>query len=147
MHQDKSPVTPAVRILRQHKIDYTEHLYEYVEKGGTAESSRQLAVPEHAVIKTLVLEDEAKNPLIVLMHGNCETSTRNLARQIGRKHIEPCTPETANKHTGYLVGGTSPQGIKKHLPIYIEKSVLQLQRIYLNGGKRGFLVGLAPQSL
>ncbi|PHV09588.1 Cys-tRNA(Pro) deacylase [Chitinimonas sp. BJB300] len=147
MQQEKSPVTPAIRVLRQHKIDYTEHLYEYVEKGGTAESSRQLAVPEHAVIKTLVLEDETKKPLIVLMHGDCETSTRNLARQTGRKHIEPCTPEAANKHTGYLVGGTSPLGTKKRLPVYMEKSVLQLPRIYLNGGKRGFLVGLDPQSL
>ncbi|MGQ5523451.1 Cys-tRNA(Pro) deacylase [Chitinimonas sp. PSY-7] len=147
MNQAKAPVTPAVRVLRQHKIAYTEHLYEYVEKGGTAESSRQLNVPEHAVIKTLVLEDEAKKPLIVLMHGDCETSTRNLARQTGRKHIEPCTPEVANKHTGYLIGGTSPLGTKKELPIYVEKSVLLLPRIYLNGGKRGFLVGMDPKFL
>lgn len=147
MSQEKVPVTAAVRVLRQHKIAYTEHLYEYVDKGGTAESSRQLGVPEHAVIKTLVLEDEAKKPLIVLMHGDCETSTRNLARQTGRKHIEPCTPEAANKHTGYLVGGTSPLGTKKTIPIYMEKSVLALDYIYLNGGKRGFLVGLKPQAL
>lgn len=147
MSQEKAPVTAAVRVLRQHKISYTEHLYEYVDKGGTAESSRQLGVPEHAVIKTLVLEDEAKKPLIVLMHGDCETSTRNLARQTGRKHIEPCTPEVANKHTGYLVGGTSPLGTKKTIPIYMEKSVLALDYIYLNGGKRGFLVGLKPQAL
>ncbi|WP_374535837.1 Cys-tRNA(Pro) deacylase [Chitinimonas taiwanensis] len=147
MSQEKAPVTAAVRVLRQHKIAYTEHLYEYVDKGGTAESSRQLGVPEHAVIKTLVLEDEAKKPLIVLMHGDCETSTRNLARQTGRKHIEPCTPEAANKHTGYLVGGTSPLGTKKTIPVYMEKSVLALDYIYLNGGKRGFLVGLKPQAL
>lgn len=147
MSQEKAPVTAAVRVLRQHKIAYTEHLYEYVDKGGTAESSRQLGVPEHAVIKTLVLEDEAKKPLIVLMHGDCETSTRNLARQTGRKHIAPCTPEAANKHTGYLVGGTSPLGTKKTIPIYMEKSVLALDYIYLNGGKRGFLVGLKPQAL
>lgn len=147
MSQEKAPVTAAVRMLRQHKISYTEHLYEYVDKGGTAESSRQLGVPEHAVIKTLVLEDEARKPLIVLMHGDCETSTRNLARQTGRKHIEPCTPENANKHTGYLVGGTSPLGTKKVIPVYIEKSVLDLARIYLNGGKRGFLVGLDPKAL
>lgn len=147
MSQEKAPVTAAVRVLRTHKIAYTEHLYEYVDKGGTAESSRQLGVPEHAVIKTLVLEDEAKKPLIVLMHGDCETSTRNLARQTGRKHIEPCTPEAANKHTGYLVGGTSPLGTKKAIPIYMEKSVLALDYIYLNGGKRGFLVGLKPQAL
>ncbi|SFZ76685.1 Cys-tRNA(Pro) deacylase [Chitinimonas taiwanensis] len=147
MSQEKAPVTAAVRVLRQHKIAYTEHLYEYVDKGGTAESSRQLGVPEHAVIKTLVLEDEAKKPLIVLMHGDCETSTRNLARRTGRKHIEPCTPEAANKHTGYLVGGTSPLGTKKTIPIYMEKTVLALDYIYLNGGKRGFLVGLKPQAL
>lgn len=147
MSQEKAPVTAAMRVLRQHKIAYTEHLYEYVDKGGTAESSRQLGVPEHAVIKTLVLEDEAKKPLIVLMHGDCETSTRNLARQTGRKHIEPCTPEAANKHTGYLVGGTSPLGTKKTIPVYMEKSVLALDYIYLNGGKRGFLVGLKPQAL
>ncbi|WP_269530960.1 Cys-tRNA(Pro) deacylase [Chitinimonas sp. BJYL2] len=147
MSQEKAPVTQAVRALRQHKVAFTEHLYDYVEKGGTAESSRQLGVPEHAVIKTLVMEDEHKKPLIVLMHGDCETSTRNLARQTGRKHVEPCTPEVANKHTGYLVGGTSPLGTKKPMPVYIERSILNLPRIYLNGGKRGFLVGLNPQDL
>lgn len=147
MSQDKAPVTAAVRVLRQHKIAYTEHLYDYVDKGGTAESSRQLGVAEHAVIKTLVMEDELRKPLIVLMHGDCETSTRNLARQTGRKHIEPCTPDTASKHTGYLVGGTSPLGTRKPMPVYIEKSVLELERIYLNGGKRGFLVGLDPRAL
>ncbi|WP_374347591.1 Cys-tRNA(Pro) deacylase [Chitinimonas sp.] len=147
MSQEKAPVTAAIRVLRQHKIAYTEHLYDYVERGGTAESSRQLGVPEHAVIKTLVLEDEAKKPLIVLMHGDCEVSTRNLARQAGRKHIEPCTPEVANKHTGYLVGGTSPLGTKKVMPVFMEKSILALERMYLNGGKRGFLVGLSPSAL
>ncbi|QNM96043.1 Cys-tRNA(Pro) deacylase [Chitinimonas koreensis] len=147
MSQDKAPVTQAVRVLRQHKVAFTEHLYDYVDKGGTAESCRQLGVPEHAVIKTLVMEDEAKKPLIVLMHGDCETSTRNLARQTGRKHVEPCTPEAANRHTGYLVGGTSPLGTKKPIPVYIEKTILELDRIYLNGGKRGFLVGLDPKAL
>lgn len=147
MSQDKAPVTPAIRVLRQYKIAYTEHLYEYVEHGGTGESSRQLGVPEHAVVKTLVMEDEAKKPLIVLMHGDCSVSTRNLARQTGRKHIEPCTPEIANKHTGYMVGGTSPLGTKKPIPVYIEKTILDLDRILLNGGKRGFLVGLSPQDL
>jgi Cys-tRNA(Pro) deacylase len=147
MSQEKAPVTAAVRVLRDNKVAYTEHLYEYVERGGTAESSRQLGVPEHAVVKTLVLEDEAKKPLIVLMHGDCEVSTRNLARQSGRKHIEPCTPEAANKHTGYLVGGTSPLGTRKAIPVFVEASVFELERIYLNGGKRGFLVGLAPKDL
>ncbi len=147
MSQEKAPVTAAVRALRQHKVAYTEHLYDYVEKGGTAESSRQLGVPEHAVIKTLVMEDEARKPLIVLMHGDCETSTRNLARQTGRKHIEPCSAEVANRHTGYLVGGTSPLGTRKAMPVYVEKTIMALDRIYLNGGKRGFLVGLDPKSL
>jgi Cys-tRNA(Pro) deacylase len=147
MSQEKAPVTPAVRVLRQHKVAYTEHLYEYVEHGGTRESSRQLGVPERAVVKTLVMEDEAKQPLIVLMHGDCDVSTRNLARQTGRKHVEPCTPEVANKHTGYMVGGTSPLGTRKAIPVYVERSILDLDRIYLNGGKRGFLVGLVPTAL
>lgn len=147
MSQEKAPVTAAIRMLRQHKITYTEHLYEYVEKGGTAESARQLGVDEHCVIKTLVMEDENKKPLIVLMHGDCETSTRNLARQAGRKHIEPCSAEVANKHTGYLVGGTSPLGTKKPLPVYLERSILDLPRIFMNGGKRGFLVALDPATL
>ncbi|QDQ26116.1 Cys-tRNA(Pro) deacylase [Chitinimonas arctica] len=147
MSQSKSPVTAAIRVLRQHGVSYAEHLYDYLEKGGTAESSRQLGVDEHAVIKTLVMEDESRQPLIVLMHGDCETSTRNLARQAGRRHIEPCTAETANRHTGYLVGGTSPLGTRKPLPVFLEKSILDLERIYLNGGKRGFLVSLAPQDL
>jgi Cys-tRNA(Pro) deacylase len=147
MSQEKAPVTAAIRQLRQHNVAFTEHLYDYVEHGGTAESSRQLGVPEHAVIKTLVMEDEAKKPLIVLMHGDCDVSTRNLARQIGRKHVEPCAPEVANKHTGYLVGGTSPLGTRKPLPVYMEQTILDLDRIYLNGGKRGFLVGLSPRSL
>lgn len=147
MAQPKAPVTPAIRTLRAHKVPFTEHLYDYVEKGGTAESARQLGVTEHAVVKTLVMEDETKAPLIILMHGDREVSTRELARQSGRRHIEPCTPDVATKHTGYLVGGTSPLGTKKAMPVYIEKSVLGLDRIYLNGGKRGFLVGLDPRSL
>ena len=147
MSQDKAPVTPAIRVLRQHKIAFTEHLYDYVEHGGTAESARQLGVDEHAVVKTLVMEDEGKKPLIVLMHGDCDVSTRNLARQTHRKHVEPCVPDIANKHTGYMVGGTSPLGTKKPIPVYIESSILELERIYLNGGKRGFLVGLDPKAL
>jgi Cys-tRNA(Pro) deacylase len=147
MSQEKAPVTPAIRVLRQHKVAYTEHLYEYLEHGGTRESARQLGVEEHAVVKTLVMEDEAKKPLIVLMHGDCEVSTRNLARQINRRHIEPCTPEVANRHTGYMVGGTSPLGTKKPIPVFIESTILDIERIYLNGGKRGFLVGLNPKAL
>ncbi|MBV8465765.1 MAG: Cys-tRNA(Pro) deacylase [Burkholderiales bacterium] len=147
MSQDKAPVTAAIRVLRQHKVPYTEHLYEYVEYGGTGESARQLGVAEHAVVKTLVMEDEGKKPLIVLMHGDCEVSTRNLARQTNRRHVEPCTPDIANRHTGYMVGGTSPLGTKKPIPVYIESTILDLERIYLNGGKRGFLVGLDPKAL
>jgi Cys-tRNA(Pro) deacylase len=147
MSQDKAPVTAAIRVLRQHKVPYTEHLYEYVEHGGTGESARQLGVQEHAVVKTLVMEDEGKKPLIVLMHGDCEVSTRNLARQTNRRHVEPCKPDIANKHTGYMVGGTSPLGTKKPIPVYIESTILELDRIYLNGGKRGFLVGLDPKAL
>jgi Cys-tRNA(Pro) deacylase len=147
MSQDKAPVTAAIRVLRQHKVPYTEHLYEYVEHGGTGESARQLGVQEHAVVKTLVMEDEGKKPLIVLMHGDCEVSTRNLARQTNRRHVEPCKPDIANKHTGYMVGGTSPLGTKKPIPVYIESTILDLDRIYLNGGKRGFLVGLDPKAL
>ncbi|WP_255989655.1 Cys-tRNA(Pro) deacylase [Chitinolyticbacter albus] len=144
---EKAPVTAAIRVLRQHKVPYTEHLYDYEEKGGTAVSSRELGVPEHAVIKTLVMEDENKQPLVVLMHGDCETSTKNLARLTGRKTIQPCAPDIANKHSGYMVGGTSPLGTKKAMPVYMERSIAALDRIYLNGGKRGFLVGLAPADL
>lgn len=147
MSQDKAPVTAAVRVLRQHRVAYTEHLYDYVEHGGTAESSRQLGVTEHEVVKTLVMQDENRQPLIVLMHGDRQVSTRNLARQTGRKHIEPCAPEVANRHSGYMVGGTSPLGTKKPIPVFVERSVLELERIYLNGGKRGFLIGLDPKAL
>lgn len=147
MSQDKAPVTAAVRLLRQHRVAYSEHLYDYVEHGGTAESSRQLGVTEHEVVKTLVMQDENRQPLIVLMHGDRQVSTRNLARQTGRKHIEPCAPEVANRHSGYMVGGTSPLGTKKPMPVFVERSVLELERIYLNGGKRGFLIGLDPKAL
>lgn len=143
----KAPVTPAIRVLRRHNIAFTEHLYDYMEKGGTSESARQLGIDEHAVVKTLVMEDEKKAPLIVLMHGDREVSTRELARQTGRKHIEPCSPEVASRHSGYLVGGTSPLGTKKAMPVYIERSILEIEKIYLNGGKRGFLVGLDPKAL
>ncbi|MDR3429142.1 MULTISPECIES: Cys-tRNA(Pro) deacylase [Silvimonas] len=141
---EKAPVTAAIRMLRQHKASYTEHLYDYEEKGGTTVSARELGVPEHAVIKTLIMEDEAKQPMVVLMHGDCEVSTKNLARLLHKKTIHPCSPDIANKHSGYMVGGTSPFGTRKPMPVYMESSILALERIYLNGGKRGFLVGIAP---
>lgn len=147
MARDKTPVTPAVRVLRAVGISFTEHPYAYEEKGGTAVSSRELGVDEHCVIKTLVMEDDRKQPLIVLMHGDLQVSTKELARLIGARSVEPCKPETAQKHTGYLTGGTSPFGTKKQLPVYLEETILELPRIYLNGGKRGFLVGLAPADL
>jgi Cys-tRNA(Pro) deacylase len=144
---DKTPVTAAVRVLRQHRADFTDHLYEYEEKGGTTVSSRELGVDEHAVIKTLVMEDDDKRPLIVLMHGDREVSTKNLARHIGVKTISPCSPETANRHSGYMVGGTSPFGTRKAMPVYMESSILDLPKIYINGGKRGYLIGITPQTI
>ena len=139
--------TPATQFLRQHGIAFTEHVYEYVDKGGTAESSRQLGVPENEVVKTLVMQDERARPLIVLMHGDKQVSTKNLARQIGAKSVEPCAPEVAQRHSGYLVGGTSPFGLKKAMPVYVEATVMTLARICINGGRRGYLVGIAPAVL
>jgi Cys-tRNA(Pro) deacylase len=133
-------MTPATAFLKSKGISYTEHVYEYVEHGGTAVSSDSLGVPEHEVVKTLVMQDERALPLIVLMHGDRTVSTKNLARQAGRKSIEPCRPEVAQRHTGYQVGGTSPFGTRKPLPIYMEKSIAELAEIYINGGRRGFLV-------
>ena len=147
MKSENAPETPATKFLRQHRIAHSNHLYDYEEHGGTRVSSRELNVDEHAVIKTLVMEDEAAKPLIVLMHGDCKVSTKELARQIGRKKIEPCKPEVANRHTGFLVGGTSPFGTKKPLPVCIEKTILDLPLIYINGGRRGFLVGVHPHDL
>lgn len=144
MAKEKIPVTSAIRHLRSENVAFSEHLYQYEEKGGTAVSARELGVDEHAVIKTLVMEDERKNPLLVLMHGDCQVSTKELARVMGVKLITPCSPEAANRHSGYLVGGTSPFGTKKPLPVYLEESIAVLAKIYLNGGKRGFLVGLDP---
>ncbi|MBP1773074.1 MAG: ybaK/ebsC protein [Holophagaceae bacterium] len=143
----KAPSTNATRLLRQAGIPYTEHLYRYEEHGGTAVSARELGVDEHAVIKTLVMEDERAAPLIILMHGDREVSTKELARQIGAKAVQPCKPEVANRHSGYLVGGTSPLGTKKAMPIHAEATIFDLPRIYLNGGSRGFLVGLDPKDL
>jgi Cys-tRNA(Pro) deacylase len=139
--------TPATQMLRRHGVAFGEHPYDYVEHGGTEESARQLGVDEHRVIKTLVMEDEHAKPLIVLMHGDRKVSTKNLARQIGAKRIEPCKPEVANRHSGYLVGGTSPFGTRKAMPVYVEASILDLDEIYLNGGRRGFLVSLSPSVL
>jgi Cys-tRNA(Pro) deacylase len=147
MAKDKTPVTPAVRVLRAARVAFTEHPYDYEEKGGTAISARELGVDEHAVVKTLVMEDERKNPLAVLMHGDRQVSTKELARVMGVKTIAPCSPDTALKHSGYLVGGTSPFGTKKVMPVYLEETILELPKIYLNGGKRGFLVGLDPQEV
>jgi Cys-tRNA(Pro) deacylase len=147
MAKSKAPVTAAVRVLRAHKIDFTDHLYPYEEHGGTAVSARELGVPEHAVVKTLVMQDEVGKPLIVLMHGDLKVSTRELARQIGVKTITPCSPDTANRHSGYMVGGTSPFGTRKTMPVYLEKTILDLERIYINGGKRGYLLGMAPADL
>ena len=143
----KAPSTHATRLLKQAGLPYTEHLYRYEEHGGTALSARELGVDEHAVIKTLVMEDERAAPLIILMHGDREVSTRELARQIGAKSVQPCKPEVAHRHSGYLVGGTSPLGMKKALPIHAEATIFDLPRIYLNGGSRGFLVGLDPKDL
>ena len=143
----KTPSTPAIRLLRDKGVAFTEHPYRYEEKGGTAVSSRELGVEEHAVVKTLVFEDEAGAPLIVLMHGDREVSTKALARQLGRKTIQICRPEVANRHSGYQVGGTSPFGTRKAMPVYVERTILALPKIYVNGGSRGFLVGVAPGEL
>lgn len=147
MAKEKFPITPAVRHLRTENATFTDHLYTYEEKGGTSVSARELGVDEHRVIKTLVMEDEQGRPLIILMHGDLQVSTKELARIIGVKQVSPCTADTARKHTGYLVGGTSPFGIRRRMPVYVEESILGLERIYINGGKRGYLVGMTPSEL
>ena len=139
--------TPATQMLRVAGVTFTEHPYDYVDKGGTAESARQLGVPEHEVIKTLVMQDDRGQPLLVLMHGDRQVSTRALAREICARGVEPCKPEVAQRHSGYLVGGTSPFGTRKSMPVYAEATVLALTRICINGGRRGYLVGIAPQVL
>jgi Cys-tRNA(Pro) deacylase len=139
--------TPATQFLRRHRVAFTEHVYDHVDRGGTAESARQLGLPEHEIVKTLVMQDETGAPLVVLMHGDREVSTKMLARELGRKKIEPCKPEAAQRHSGYLVGGTSPFGTRKALPVFVEESVLALPRIYVNGGQRGYLVGIEPRLL
>jgi Cys-tRNA(Pro) deacylase len=145
--KDHISETPATQFLRKQGIPFSEHPYEYEEHGGTAVSARELGVDEHQVVKTLVMQDEAAKPLIVLMHGDRKVSTKNLARQIGCKSIEPCKPEVANRHSGYLVGGTSPFGTRKAMPVYAEQTIFDLEKIYINGGRRGYLVGIAPQVL
>ena len=139
--------TQATQFLRKHGVAFTEHPYEYEEHGGTAVSARELGVDEHAVVKTLVMQDEAARPLIVLMHGDCKVSTKNLARTIPCKSVEPCKPDVAQRHSGYQVGGTSPFGTRKAMPVFVEDSILALDTIYINGGRRGYLVGIAPRVL
>lgn len=147
MSRDKHPVTPAVRVLREHGVVFTHHPYPYEERGGTEVPARALGVDEHAVIKTLVMEDDAKRPLLVLMHGDREVSTRNLTRLLGVKSVVPCAPATADRHTGYQVGGTSPFGTRHAMPVYMERSIAALPYVYINGGRRGYLVGMAPADL
>ncbi len=142
-----APETPATKVLRRHNVAFSDHLYDYQEHGGTKVSSRELGVEEYAVVKTLMMEDDSAKPLIVLMHGTHKVSTKELARAIGVKRVEPCKPEIAQKHSGYRVGGTSPFGTKKSLPVYMEKTILDLPQIYINGGRRGYLVGIAPQEV
>ena len=143
--KDKVSETPATALLRQHGVSFTEHPYEYLEHGGAQHSAAVLGFDPFTVVKTLIMQDQDAKPLVVLMHGNRKVSTKNLARQIGAKSVEPCAPEVANRHSGYLVGGTSPFGTRKTMPVYIESTILELPRICINGGRRGYLVGMDPQ--
>jgi Cys-tRNA(Pro) deacylase len=147
MSKEKYPVTAAVRALRGHGVDFTHHPYAYEERGGTEVSARELGVPEHAVIKTLVMEDDTKRPFVVLMHGDREVSTKALARFLGVKTVTPCAPAVADRHSGYQVGGTSPFGTRRAMPIYMERSIAGLPYVYVNGGRRGYLVGMVPGEL
>lgn len=141
------PVTPAVRLLRERKVEFDPRLYDYEERGGTRHSAESLGVDEHAVVKTLVMETDARKALVVLMHGDREVSTKQLARALGVKSVNPCDPATAQRHTGYMVGGTSPFGTRTKLPVYVERTIFGLPKIYINGGKRGFLVEIEPKDL
>ena len=143
--KDKVSETPATALLRQHGVAFTEHPYDYLEHGGAQHSAQELGLDPFTVVKTLIMQDQDAKPLVVLMHGNRKVSTKNLARQIGAKSVEPCAPEVANRHSGYLVGGTSPFGTRRQMPVYIEETILALPRIAINGGRRGYLVGLDPQ--
>jgi len=147
MAKESYPTTAAIRVLRDHDVTITHHPYDYEERGGTAVSARELGVAEHAVIKTLVMEDDAKRPLVVLMHGDREVSTKGLARTLGVKTVSPCSPEVASRHSGYPVGGTSPFGTRRPMPTYMERSIAALPYLYVNGGKRGYLVGMSPAEL
>jgi Cys-tRNA(Pro) deacylase len=144
--KDHVSETPATAMLRAHGVAFTEHPYEYLEHGGAQHSAEVLGFDPFTVVKTLVMQDEKAQPLLVLMHGNRKVSTKNLARQIGAKSVEPCKPEVANRHSGYLVGGTSPFGTRRKMPVYIEETILALPRICINGGRRGYLVGIDPQA-
>lgn len=146
-HDNKAPETPATQFLKKHGVDFSPHLYDYVEHGGTQVSAQSLQVDEHGVVKTLVFQDEAAKPLIVLMHGDCKVSAKELARQADVKKVEPCRPDVAQRHTGYMVGGTSPFATRKVMPVFVEETILALPVIYINGGRRGFLVGLDPRQL
>jgi Cys-tRNA(Pro) deacylase len=141
------PVTNAIRVLREHRVAWTDHPYAYEERGGTAVSARELRVDEHACIKTLIMEDDAKRPMVVLMHGDREVSTKNLARAIGVKSVQPCAPDVADRHSGYQVGGTSPFGTRRAMPIYVQRTIADLRYLYVNGGRRGYLVGMPPAEL
>jgi len=147
MSGERGPVTSAVRTLRENGVEFTEYSYRYAERGGTAEGARQLGLDEHLLVKTLVMEDDLKRPMIVLMHGDREVSTKELARVLGVKRVSPCSPETAQRHSGYMVGGTSPFGTRREMPVYVEETILSLPRIYINGGKRGYLLGIDPGAL
>lgn len=147
MSKEKSSITPAVRMLKTFNVQFTEHPYKYEERGGTEVSARELGVDEHTVVKTLIMEDDKKNPMVVLMHGDLVVSTKYLARLLDVKSVRPCTPDVAQKHSGYIVGGTSPFGTRKIMPVYMEETVLILPKIYINGGKRGYLVGIDPKEL
>ena len=147
MARDNLPVTHAVRVLREHGVRYTDHPYDYEPRGGTAVSAREIGVDEHAVIKTLIMEDDRKRPLVVLMHGDREVSTKNLARLIGVKHVVPCEPAVADRHSGYQVGGTSPFGTRRAMLVYMERSIAELPYLYVNGGRKGYLVGMTPADL
>jgi len=147
LSKDKFPVTPAIRMLRENQVDFIEHPYKYEEGGGTEVAARELGVDEHLVIKTLVMEDDQKAPFIVLMHGNKQVSTKELAREIGTKSVQPCDPQVAFKHTGYIVGGISPFGTKKHLPVYVEETILSLPTIYINAGRKSLLFEISPADL
>ena len=147
MPRERLPVTNAVRVLREHGVRYTDHPYDYEPRGGTSVSARALGVDEHAVIKTLIMEDDGKRPMIVLMHGDREVSANNLARFLDVKHVAPCDPTVADRHSGYQVGGTSPFGTRRPMPVYMERSIALLPYVYVNGGRRGYLVGMEPAEL